>query len=193
MKKNHKLLTGVALALILCTGMQCQKEEPANPDEGLSELQKLDKYAPISQEGKNTFGCLVEGKLFLPKDDKNPFNSDALTAEYLYDDSSMHVVAINYLEGNSINFHLDRCLLGKHKLENQGFRSGNNSGYAGCIYKSDIFETTSTDTGIVEITRLDLQQQIVAGKFWFKAAERINDTPKVVIKEGRFDLHFIIN
>ncbi|MEO6837649.1 MAG: hypothetical protein ABI185_04635 [Ginsengibacter sp.] len=47
-----------SLFFITLTGSKCKKDKPINP---------VDQLPPATQSGANTFGCLIDGKVFLPK------------------------------------------------------------------------------------------------------------------------------
>lgn len=50
------------------------------------------------------------------------------------------------------------------------------------------FETTNTVTGELKITKLNTQQRIISGTFWYDAINPKGDIVK--IREGRFDMHY---
>jgi hypothetical protein len=57
------------------------------------------------------------------------------------------------------------------------------------IYSSNQFYTTNTNIGELKITRLDTQQKIISGTFWYDA---INPQGEIVkIRDGRFDMHYV--
>jgi len=58
MKTRNFINLILLLLLASCDG--CKKEDP-------KPLTELEKLPPATQEGKNTFGCLVNGKAFLPE------------------------------------------------------------------------------------------------------------------------------
>ena len=51
------------------------------------------------------------------------------------------------------------------------------------------YTTTATVTGELKITKLDTQQRIISGTFWYDAIN--SDGEKVEIREGRFDMRYV--
>lgn len=50
------------------------------------------------------------------------------------------------------------------------------------------YVTTDTFTGVLKITKLDTQQKIISGTFWFDAVNAAGE--KVEVREGRFDMRY---
>jgi hypothetical protein len=51
------------------------------------------------------------------------------------------------------------------------------------------YYTSDTVTGELKITKLDSQQNIISGTFWYDAVNVNNE--KVQVREGRFDMHYV--
>jgi hypothetical protein len=125
MKKN-KWLMPMILAGMLSMGLQCEKDPPLNPDDGLTELEKLDKYAPISTEGKNVFGMMINGKAWLPKGDHRFSDMGAsygkstqdisIDAKYIDDDEDIFEDFIMTLKPALIN-QTDTFILNRDTLK----------------------------------------------------------------------------
>jgi hypothetical protein len=47
---------------LLCLGLACQKQPPPGP-----EVIDYNVLPPITQEGKNTFGCKIDGEVWVPR------------------------------------------------------------------------------------------------------------------------------
>ena len=56
------------------------------------------------------------------------------------------------------------------------------------IYSSNQFYTTNLLNGELKITKLNTQQRIISGTFWFDA---ILSGEKIEIREGRFDMRYV--
>ena len=177
------LLLGISL-ILLCSS--CKKNKPVNP---------IDQLPPETQTGANTFGCLVDGKVFLPKGD--PFGGPIKKAQYqfvngkqgfgisgsLSDGNESKLVGII---GDSITitmgtFNLTSLNLGK-------FRGGYS--YMNLTMASPMqYETNEINRGELRITKFDTVNQIVSGTFWFDAK---NSSGLIVqVREGRFDLPYV--
>ena len=168
--KPQKLFTPLlALLLALClTG--CEKNNPFAPGTELP---------PETTIGANTFGCLVNGKVwrnggyFNPAESLNmPEMSEtrlAIAASRNVTDTlsgiNIWILDIDISEGqylcDSLNINIK-------------FRIG-----ATCWYEY-------AQQGSIEITRYDLDERIVSGRF--NALLKLDGCEDIVITDGRFDL-----
>jgi hypothetical protein len=157
-------------ALLLLTSA-CKKD-PNDPN-GLPKA---------TQEGKNTFGCLVDGKAFLPKAGSvfSINNREPLEA-YLYQ-GSLYISARG--DGGADMVVKDACKPGKYILRTVA--SGSNGYYKDATGQ---YFTNDIQIGEINLTRIDTLQKIAAGTFQFSAAgisTAVGNT--VTISEGRFDV-----
>ncbi|MBN8682018.1 MAG: hypothetical protein J0L99_05180 [Chitinophagales bacterium] len=154
---------------------------------------ELEKLPAATQEGKNTFGCLVDGKAWTPK--WGGLLKPALTPHYNNILGSFGIVAVRY-DGSEIENVLNLSGEGLSILE-----TGNYS----LSFEETSFslksETCSTpgpvkngrilinQNGTIQITRLDVSTGIISGTFEFDAvSETCQDT--VRITDGRFDIKY---
>lgn len=143
-----------------------------------------DKLPKATQSGKNTFGCLVNGKVWVTETttDASAFYQDGVllisaTLETISRDQgiSFYIYDQDLAESNyPLQEHIDQ------------FSSFANFG-------DDIldcgFETTSSHNGNIIITHLDQTNFIISGTFEFEAYS--DDCDKVMkITKGRFDLNY---
>lgn len=179
-----------SLFFITLTGSKCKKEKTNNP---------IDELPAETQIGANTFGCLVNGKVFLPYDiGLNP----RLTCyyQYIYNPSTtgyvFQVKANNKSDPSffqSINILCDSIKIIEGNKYNLG---GSGKGYSRGNYikaKNDNtsyqnYFTYSPYSGELLIKKFDETNQIASGTFWFNAINTNGDTVKVT--EGRFDMQF---
>jgi hypothetical protein len=152
----------------------------------------IDLLPPATQTGENTFGCLLDGKAFTPRAATVPYN-----CFYQYVDGGYYF----YVTGkNSENGILKSITVGTENLEimegdayalkerisgnafGRYYIGNSNTGINQNIYTSDNY------TGELTITKLDFENHIVSGTFWFD----IIDEDGIVheIREGRFDMRF---
>jgi hypothetical protein len=167
--------------LLFFLGNSCKKE---NKDEGT--------LPPETQEGKNTFGFLLNGKLW--KNGKPIWGANysfvailqrrTLTISSSSGESSTQqaiAMEISHFEGAKI-----------YPLNNAEQRGKCFNYLTGCYYTTD----TILHTGNLEITKFDTTQKIISGRFHFNAKlfsegyiqSNLNCDPDVSISEGRFDL-----
>ncbi|MRX48488.1 DUF6252 family protein [Pedobacter puniceum] len=154
----------------------------------------IDALPAATQEGKNTFGCLVNGEVFIARS-RTGFGPPYFACEYGFNS-----------ETNSFRFYLrgsDRIqssnrntiiisfngisLISGTRLDIRELQDG----YANAIYfktSIDEFNTNATSKGEITITKLDESKRIISGTFWFDA---VNETgEKVEVREGRFDMSY---
>jgi hypothetical protein len=193
-KLNFQTLSFLLLALsfILTTGMQCKKDQTS-----------IDALPPATQEGKETFGCLVNGEAFTPKG--SSLGGPILSSYYQYLNSQtaqgyyFNVLAKKKSSGNvnesvsldfiSKNIHLEDGKI--YKLRKIDANDVAEAGYLlSNVSNSNSYKTQiSIYIGELIISHLDETNQIVSGTFWFDA---VNDKgEKVEVREGRFDLKYV--
>ena len=190
MKAPKFLILISALGILCTTGMKCKKDKVG-----------IDALPPATREGKNTFGCLVNGKVFVPKGSN--LGGPILSSYYQYLDSPsakgyfFNVSATmknrngNGTEGVNINSNNLIIKQGQsYMLKNSG-QDGEIYGSYGLTIgiNSNDFTTKGQFRGELYISTFDEIKQIVSGTFWFDA---VNDQgEKVEVREGRFDVHFV--
>ncbi len=146
------------------------------------------KLPPATQEGKHTFGCLVNGEVWLPSGFNGRPNLQA-TYDPTYRWGTLNVRAFKSKDGKayqSIGFYSDSLTsTGVYPLYLPGRQTGKFSDIETlCVYDREV----SYVNGTLIITRLDLQQRIVSGTFEFTLAQPGCDTIRVT--DGRFDTKF---
>jgi hypothetical protein len=183
MNKTVKAL-GLACVFFILTAAQCEKDKNELP--------------PETQEGKNTFGCLVNGEVFKPKGALS--GGPALTCYYqhLFPGDSGYVFSISAKDlSNSDKIRRVSVGVGGLKVYeglSVPLTSGTITGEGRGEYTDNPFEESySTDPtlrgkGVLSITKFDETAQIASGTFWFTAGNPKGDT--VRISEGRFDLRY---
>lgn len=176
MKAQQILLLLFFSSLLL--NSKCRKEnEPQLP--------------PETTIGANTFGCKIDGKVFVPK---GTITSPALIAQYLFLGNGLgggwflNIGAGNRVDNpkKNISIETDSLLL----LEGKSYPLKNLKGYAYGRHSSDIisYQMTTADLGDLYITKHDQVQRILSGRFSFTATNSNNE--KVNITEGRFDIRY---
>jgi hypothetical protein len=159
---------------------------------------------PITTTGENTFGCLIDGKFFKPRDGRVTVNSDnkgmriwtseQTNVEYDARDfksdktSSLLIHIENFQYNNAEVYTLDAS---------NGLRGldGNNNSYAHCrVWINDILGyqryVTFQNSGIIDASNLIQtgQSNLHHATFEFKLINSNNVQDTIIIKSGRFDL-----
>jgi len=159
---------------------------------------------PATQTGANTFGCLINGKVFTPGggDGLSGGNLGAIF-EYAYITPGIRnptgfVFAVsgvderNSCNVTSIGFGFDSVIIPEqNSYILQTRKAGSGGGqyvYGTCSGVSEEFMTSDLVTGQLYITRFDETNQIASGTFWFNVLGNNGDTIKIT--DGRFDVHF---
>jgi hypothetical protein len=183
MKQSYFLL----LLLVMLLVTSCKKEK-ANP---------VNQLPPTTQEGKLTFGCLINGKPFTPKA-SSIVASTPLNCYYQYVDGAyyFHVSAFDRSQPNvsfgvGINTESLSISVGSVIPLTKG-DIGEASGlyvYSDATVRLEEYITNNEIIGELKITHLDEEEQIVSGTFWFDAVN--SSGKKVEIREGRFDMQYM--
>lgn len=171
----------------------------------------------ITTEGKNTFGCKIDGGIFLPKSSggfsigyKVPilyaryFN---LTSTYYHLKPGYYLMinAYNELTNKSVRIELEKSDLPLYEgkiypiaLKTDGLINANYSfstttphpGYNNVfIYESHEFNSTNEHTGEIKIIKIDETNLIISGIFSFDCINN-SDNKVAKISEGRFDIKY---
>lgn len=159
-------------------------EDPPAPD-------PEPRLPPITQTGENTFGCLVDGELWLPKGNiQNP----ALTASYYNNCVLISATRVGqnphtYLHLDFGNVFSDTVFSIYNYSDTTGYQYfAYTEGYYSPTVINDYFPIV-VNSGELTLLKLDTINRIIAGTFEFQAVDVINGQ-SVSIEDGRFDLHY---
>jgi hypothetical protein len=169
-----KRLLSIALLPLLMLSMHCKEDEP---------LTELEKLPPATQNGKRTFGCLVDGKAWVIN------NIASVQSDYQLGHLSISAGVSNsvFTAVLSIDVHDSNLKEQSYSLT----ESGLNEDYAryydfklSCEFLSDKF-----NSGTITISHLDEVNYIVSGTFEFDVYS--NDCNRVIkVTDGRFDIRY---
>lgn len=145
---------------------------------------ELDKLPPITQEGKNTFGCLVNGKAFLPSGFDGKPNIHVV-ADPGYGDGDLFIKAYRFIDGLQ-----ESISLGSDSIRSIGYYSIKSLGKTSAAYEYKncyiIFIDSIYRTGYLNISKYDLGTGILSGTFDF-ALFRPDCGDTIWVTNGRFD------
>jgi hypothetical protein len=160
---------------------------------------KKEELPPETQEGKNTFGCYINGELLVPGGGglgpiKTCYYQSIYPGESGYvfqleakrsedNDCGLRTVTITLdsvriVEGNTYK-------LGIYKIGNGNGRYNHYPPICGDPIK---FETFDESSGEIYFKKFDEVNHIAAGTFWFTAVNSMGDTVKIT--DGRFDMKY---
>lgn len=156
-----------------------------------------DVLPPATQEGKNTFGCLINNVVWLPEGYVT-FPSPNLNADITETQFSINA---KRSEGQYISIDIQQPLtVGTYYLKDSLYSNKTNKCYAvyGNQADNSYFQTNSVSNGVLEIMKYDPQRRIVSGNFRFVASKfKILGTnpanfkdSTISIMEGRFDITY---
>ncbi|MBS1559874.1 MAG: hypothetical protein JST69_14230 [Bacteroidetes bacterium] len=169
----------LSLALILhLTSCDLFKKSDPKP------LTEQEKLPAATQIGKNTFGCLVNGKAFVP--------TSSVDLASVYQQGTLVIYANLYNPFRTVSVTLNEKNYGP--ITTQSYNMVSYPDY----YSSAFFQTGSavcnykpqnTFSGTVTITKLDRSLYTVSGLFEFSTITLSCDTLKIT--NGRFDIKYI--
>ncbi|MCW3073455.1 MAG: hypothetical protein JWP69_524 [Flaviaesturariibacter sp.] len=172
-----------ATLFLLLTAMSCKKNKVAE-----------DQLPPITQTGANTFGCLINGNVYIAKG----YNGTGTPNPKIQFDIGLNGLPYLSIDAKQLNK--------EHISEGQVFVAiANISGTGTYTYPSSFnfsvgwnkyiancgmlaFDTTIKQWGEANITKYDLTNHIISGTFNFKYKTQTCDTIRVT--DGRFDFKF---
>jgi len=190
MKSFNYIATKLLSLLLILQLTGCKKDAVA----------PIDKLPAATREGKNTFGCLVNGEAFLPKG--SAFSGPNLECYYqnIIDPNPdrngyfFGISATNKAKSSKVfNVNISTNSLAIKKGSILVLQKGIIGEATAAYYVSEVpfnteYRTDYIYKGELHITHLDEVKQIVSGTFWFDA---VNDKgEKVEVREGRFDVTF---
>lgn len=196
---KNQILT--LLAFIMLTS--CTKDEATTTDPTLT-------LPPETQIGANTFGCIINGQVFYPRDCSSSVLNPGQKGVIFWGDPSnpsglgsyVEIEIINCVTGipaSSMMIHLqgfDQQQIGNYIWQESNFQSSINGLMQNYVYariydsasRSYKYYSSYQNSGKVVITRYDLPNRIVSGKFSGKL-RLYNGTDEIDIKSGRFDIN----
>ena len=152
---------------------------------------KLGDLPGISETGSNTFGCMINGKGFIPQTHFGDYLASPLSAEYIrhygLGDSPISIVGTDDNHDPVINiyFIIDTTGVQSGSLVVLHADSAGHQSSAG-LDKFGIYKIISPLFGQVHILKYDVPGKILAGTFSFTAVDTAGN--KAVITDGRFDV-----
>ncbi len=196
MKKLSYIISIVTINLLLVTNTtSCKKLISPEPDN--------EELPPITTEGKNTFGCLVNGEVMA-----TPFtNLSDLKVYYHFLKNEPNLLGTSLIRalkkrGVERNWRVE--IGSTQSLFKTGEYTLGDKDSANQIKGEALFSILpNSGPGLVEyrtssnlytqfnITKLDTINRIISGTFEFDAVNEKDDTDTVKIRQGRFDCKFL--
>ena len=182
MKKLNYILFCLPLFFLAAS---CNDDDDLQPLPGESPLETLNRLVPITQTGAGTFGCLVNGEVWIPEVD----GSSDVAADAIFSSSELLEISCTKepLTDNRYNILTigSRIEVGlKTPMTIGRFFDDNQSG--NCV----VIEINISELHYIRIDFLDQDSQIISGHFECTMQEPDCPNTKIEITHGRFDLNY---
>ena len=153
----------------------------------------IDRLPPITQEGKNTFGCLINGKLYVPKGFKQNQSNFSMVIDPTFQNGHFSINTFNtLLKEELIIASNDIGAIGIYRVEersNNVFVDYINS-ETNCSYSPStmcLINGPCYIDGFIQISKYDLINGLFSGTFEFKIYDPNTSCDTIFVTEGRFD------
>jgi hypothetical protein len=188
------------LLLLPLMAVQCKKDKDKNSCPDGDRACELVKLPSLTYEGKGTFGCLVNGKAWLPQSCCGGIMAPELpklTSIY-NDEEENYFLGAMYNNSDSpsilISFPITTFKLQSEQYELNVYKRDTMSEgvYSYCWNNRGCnsldYHTNENQTGFFNVQYVDSARQIISGTFNFNAEATNGET--VSVTEGRFDMWF---
>jgi len=163
----------ILLILLLITLFSCKKEQKSLPTE----------LPPLTTEGKNTFGCLIENEIYVPEIRRTALTTPIYINEFPKYPNYCFTVTTTRLVNNNDNV-MDAEVGFKISIVKD--TGEYNIIYSTIKYNNKYYQSDSLNNGKLKIIKLDTINKIISGTFYIKALSE--DSNIINITNGRFDL-----
>jgi len=176
--------------LPLLSTTSCNNDDNNNSQNPASQLPEA------TQVGANTAGCLVNGEVLLPQGVVIGANLvcfyQLINGEYFFslgygDNTNDPLKGINVFT-SIIQLEEGETYILQNPDDNTISGGGGEYSLFSSFSNPIEYNTNSTYSGELTITRLDTSNSIISGTFWFDA---VNTNDEVIeVREGRFDMQY---
>ncbi|MDO6743113.1 hypothetical protein Q4553_00860 [Tenacibaculum soleae] len=156
-----------------------------------------DQLPPITQTGANTFGCLVNGRVFVPKDAGPSTTPGGGRPRGLEISSGDGLQSFNYYAINARNY-IDTDIYIEDRPQQKKYTFKDSPGVSSSIQSpsyphmfcvvNGVKYLSYENSGYINFTIVDFAQEVCAGIFTVKLKNENNENDIIEITEGRFDL-----
>jgi hypothetical protein len=186
----------IYLLLIALLVTTCNSDDPVDPASLLP---------PITMTGENTFGCLIDGKFFRPRDGSGTFSNRDIGLNIRATETANFEIDIRDYKSFRTSrllihledlFELDEGLYQINESNGQRGIDGNDNTYMHCSIWNERVQSYESyvsfeNSGIVEVTKRQFIPQtshIYSGTFRSKLVNISNVNDTILIELGRFDI-----
>lgn len=187
-KKNvmkHTVNVLLLCIMFFASALKCKKNPPPLV------IDNTEKLPPATQEGKNTCGFLLNGKVWVPKGSSGLNSKMSWYYDATLNGGTFNLRCARYVANENVTTFTIAMnqfnTTGLYKLNNIESRvSIFTNSDVGCMYFWD--DTISNHNSFVNVTKFDTQNRIIAGNFEVTHYKPGCDT--VRITQGRFDVKY---
>jgi hypothetical protein len=173
--KTNPLFTLTLVLIVLTSILSCTKTE------------EIDKLPPITMEGKNTLGFLLDGKVWVPYQESSGIFTPTLFAVFDQITNKLSIEArlkMNSQSDGQLNITVHLSNIGIYNVPSDATITFLNDTFFTC----EEYECNSNDCTL-NISRFDENSRIVSGTFCLKKMINLcGDT--IQINDGRFDVKY---
>ena len=176
MKSSSLFITNALIAVMLFLLMSCEKQD-------------MNVLPKETQSGKNTFGCMINNRLYIGGGYYSYIGYSPLSAGYNRSDKTLIIFAISKIYSDKANGSIGLT------IANPVEGSSQKISHATYIVDSpDCYQYLVLNGGEVYLTKFDTINKIVSGRFSFKgkcagyADDFKVNGDSVQITQGRFDV-----
>ena len=147
---------------------------------------------PETTTGAMTFGCKINGKVFVPKDGRG---KPGLFCQYVYLGSGvgggwyLNIPAVDWNPSSipAVSITTDSLLVSENSTYQFKYRK---KGFPGAFYSDGPqYNATDNNSGELKIKKFDSVNRIISGTFFFTGTDNSNGQT-VNITDGRFDIRY---
>lgn len=172
-------MKNIILLIIIFSSISSCRDRDQNPN----------VLPEATQSGKNTGGALVDGKIWVAKDEYPTLNGGGVNATIYEHANDEYKLKIVFRQVDNLDNRIVIYLADSYEITNKTYvlDENNVAGYEKGLENNYI--TNVDNTGFITITKFDKTNKIVSGTFSFKAKN--GDGKTVTITDGRFDKRFL--
>ncbi len=179
MKNIQTILTGIAI-ILLFSFSQCKKNKNEEA-----------QLPPETTTGAMTFGCKVNGQVFVPRDGRG---RPGLFCQYVNLGTGpgggwyLNIPAVDWMSSSPlVSVHIETDSL--FVLDGVNYPFKNSKGSPLAFYQADdTYSALEIDNGYLRISKHDQINRILSGIFTFMGTT--SSGKKVNVTEGRFDIRY---
>lgn len=178
--KYNKITLATLLIATIFTFSQCKKNKDEEP-----------QLPPETTVGAMTFGCKVDGKVFVPKDGSG---RPGLFCQYVNLGTGpaggwfLNIPAVDLQARPNIGVSIvtDSLLIQQGVVYPFKTTKGTVQAF---YYRGIDFKKLDNDPGELRVTKFDQVNRIISGTFFFTSTN-ISSNEKINITDGRFDIRY---